>query len=74
MKISKKVICTALAVIMALSAVAVGGFTASAASLKAPKSVKSQNIVNGIKITWSKVKKAKSYQVFRGSKKIITTK
>ena len=74
MKISKKVICTALAVIMALSAVAVGGFTASAASLKAPKSVKSQNVVNGIKITWSKVKKAKSYQVFRGSKKVITTK
>lgn len=74
MKISKKVICTAMAVLMALSAVAVGGFTASAASLKAPKSVKAKNIVNGIKITWSKVKKAKSYQVFRGKKKITTTK
>ncbi|MGN1138218.1 MAG: fibronectin type III domain-containing protein, partial [Ruminococcus sp.] len=74
MKISKKVICTALAVIMALSAVAVGGFTVSAASVKAPKKVQSKNIVNGIKITWSKVSKADSYQVFRGSKKIATTK
>ncbi|MGN1129737.1 MAG: fibronectin type III domain-containing protein [Ruminococcus sp.] len=74
MKISKKVICTALAVLMALSAVAVGGFTVSAASVKAPKKVQSKNIVNGIKITWSKVSKADSYQVFRGSKKIATTK
>ena len=74
MKNSKKVICAALAAIMALSALAVGSFTASAATLKAPKTVKAQNGVNGMKIKWSKVSKADKYQVFRGSKKIITTK
>lgn len=74
MKFSKKIICSVMAVLIAVSAVAVSGVSASAASVKAPKKVTTKNIKNGIQIKWSKVSGATGYQVFRGSKKLITFK
>lgn len=74
MKVSKKVISASLAAVMAASTLAVGGISASAASVKAPKKVTVANEMKGIKVTWSKVSGAKKYYVYRGSKKIATTK
>lgn len=74
MKKSTKIISAALAAMMAASTAAVGSVAVSAAKVKKPAKVKAVNVSKGIKITWKKVKGAKKYQVFRGKKKITTTK
>ena len=74
MKKSTRIIGTALATMMVASTLAVGGVSASAASVKKPKSVKAKNTAKGIKITWKKVKGAKKYRVYRGKKKLTATK
>ncbi|MCH5202686.1 MAG: hypothetical protein J1F17_05710 [Oscillospiraceae bacterium] len=74
MKSSKKIVCAVLAVIMAVSSIALGSVSASAATAKAPKTVTVANAENGIKVTWSKVSKAKKYVVIRNKKKIATVK
>lgn len=74
MRITKKIISAALAVMMVASTTAVASFSASAATVKAPKSVSVVNKMKGVKITWSKVKGASKYNIYRGTKKIKTTK
>ena len=74
MKKSTRIIGTALATMMVASTLAVGGVSASAASVKKPTSVKAKNTAKGIKITWKKVKGAKKYRVYRGKKKLTATK
>ena len=74
MKKSTRIIGTALATMMVASTLAVGGVSASAASVKKPKSVTAKNTAKGIKITWKKVKGAKKYRVYRGKKKLTATK
>ena len=59
---------------MAASTLAVGSISVSAASVKKPTKVKAVNVTKGIKITWKKVKGAKKYRVYRGKKKLTTTK
>ncbi len=75
MKITKKLISTALATVMVASTLAVGGLTASAAAaVKKPTGVKVKNTQRALKVTWKKVKKATKYKVYRGSKVVKTTK
>jgi fibronectin type 3 domain-containing protein len=75
MKRSTRIISTSLAAMMAVSTLAVGTASVSAAAkVKKPTGVKAVNKAKGIKITWKKVKGAKKYQLFRGKKKITTTK
>lgn len=74
MKSSKKIVCAVLAVIMAVSSIALGSVSASAATAKAPKTVTVANAEKGIKVTWSKVSSAKKYEVLRNNKKIATVK
>lgn len=75
MKITKKLISTALATVMVASTLAVGGFTASAAAaVKKPTKVKVANTEHTLKVTWKKVKGATKYKVYRGGKLVATTK
>ncbi|MCH5298546.1 MAG: hypothetical protein J1E96_02165 [Ruminococcus sp.] len=76
MKITKKLISTALATVMVASTLAVGGFSASAAAakVKKPTGVKVKNQTHVLKVTWKKVKGATKYKVYRGSKVVATTK
>ena len=75
MKRSTRIISTSLAAMMAVSTLAVGTASVSAAAkVKKPTGVKAVNKAKGINITWKKVKGAKKYQLFRGKKKITTTK
>lgn len=75
MKITKKLISTALATVMVASTLAVGGFTASAAAaVKKPTGVKVTNTAHSLKVSWKKVKGATKYKVYRGSKVLKTTK
>ncbi len=62
-----------LAGIMAVS-LWTAGFSASAASLAKVKSLKAVNAAKGVKLTWKKVKGAKTYKVIRGKKVIKTVK
>lgn len=59
---------------MVASTMAIGGVSASAATLKAPKTVTAKNAAKGVKVTWSKVKGAKKYKVYRANKAIKTVK
>lgn len=74
MKMSKRLIGSAMAALMAASALAVGSVSASAASLKKPSSVKVVNNQKSVKVSWKKVKGATKYKVYRGGKLIKTTK
>lgn len=74
MKKSTRIVSTALAAMMVASTSAAVSVSVSAATVKKPAGVKAVNKKNGIKISWKKVKGAKKYQVFRGKKKITTTK
>ncbi|MEE3428679.1 MAG: hypothetical protein VZQ55_06910 [Ruminococcus sp.] len=75
MKKTTRIASVSLAAMMAVSTLAVGTASVSAAAkVKKPTGVKAVNLAKGIKITWKKVKGAKKYQVFRGKKKIKTTK
>ena len=74
MKKSTRIASIALAGMMVASTAAVSSVSVSAAKVKKPKGVKAVNLARGIKISWKKVKGATKYQVFRGKKKIKTTK
>lgn len=74
MKKSTRLTSLVLCAMMTVSAACAVSFSASAAKVKKPTGVKAANTASGIKITWKKVKGAKKYQVFRGKKKIKTTK
>lgn len=74
MKKTTRIASVSLAAMMAVSTLAVGTASVSAAKVKKPTKVKAVNQSKGIKITWKKVKGAKKYQLFRGKKKITTTK
>ena len=63
-----------MATLMVGSTMAVGAVSASAATVKKPASVKAANTSKGIKITWKKAKGAKKYQLYRGTKLVVTTK
>lgn len=67
----KKTISIGLSAVIAASVLMSGGVAASAASVKAPKSLKAVNTSTGVKLTWKKSKGAKKYVVKR---KISTAK
>lgn len=71
---TSKIISGALATVMVASTLAIGGVSASAATVKKPTKVKAVNVTKGIKISWKKVKGAKKYKVYRGKKAIKTVK
>lgn len=71
---TSKIISGALATVMVASTLAIGGVSASAATVKKPTKVKAVNTTSGIKITWKKVNGAKKYKVYRGKKVIKTVK
>ena len=74
MKITKKLISTALATVMVASTLAIGGFSASAAAaVKKPTGVKVENTTHTLKVSWKKVKGATKYKVYRGGKLVKTT-
>ncbi len=73
MKKITKIISTALAALTVVSTMSVAAISVSAATLKAPTSVKAENGEKSIKVSWKKVKGAKKYKVFRGKKAIKTT-
>ena len=68
MKTSKRFLSSVLAVLIVVSAMAIGGLTASAASLKAPKGLSVTNANHSLIIKWGKVSGAKGYQLYKGSK------
>ena len=72
MKTSKKIISSVLAVLIVVSAMAIGGFSASAASLKKPTGLKAVNDNHSINLSWSKVSGAKKYEIYRNSKLLKT--
>lgn len=72
MKTSKKIISSVLAVLIVVSAMAIGGFSASAASLKAPAKLTVTNANHSMILKWSKVSGAKQYQVYKGTKLMET--
>lgn len=72
MKTSKRIISSVLAVLVVVSAMVIGGYSASAASLKKPTGLKLQNADHSIIIKWNKVSGAKKYEVFRDNKLIKT--
>ncbi|MBQ5398957.1 MAG: hypothetical protein IIU14_05950 [Ruminococcus sp.] len=71
---TSKIISGALAAVMVASTLAIGGVSASAATVKKPAKVKAVNTKNSVKITWKKVKGAEKYKVYRGKKVIKTVK
>ncbi|MBQ7504394.1 MAG: hypothetical protein IJT79_03665 [Ruminococcus sp.] len=68
MKTSKKIISSVLAVIIVVSAMAISGFSASAATLKKPSGFKVTNANHSIYLQWNKVSGAKKYQIYKNSK------
>lgn len=72
MKTSKRIISSVLAVLIVASVLAIGGFSASAASLKAPKGLAVTNANHSLVLKWSKVSGAKKYQIYRGTKLLDT--
>ena len=73
MKVFKKVLCSVLAVLVIVSAMAIGSASVSAATLKAPKGVTAINTNIAIQVSWAKVSGAKSYELYRDNKLIGTT-
>jgi fibronectin type 3 domain-containing protein len=74
MKISKRIISTALATLMVGSTLAVGAISASAASVKKPTKVTAKNSQKTIAVSWKKVAGATKYKVYVGKKAVKTTK
>ncbi|MCR5652393.1 MAG: hypothetical protein K6F88_01175 [Ruminococcus sp.] len=72
MKTSKRILSSVLAAIIVISAMAIGGISASAASLKAPKGLTVTNANHSLVIKWGKVSGAKSYELYRGTKLLET--
>ena len=72
MKTTKKIISSVLAVLVVVSAMAIGGFSASAATLSAPKNFTVTNANHSFVLKWGKVSGAKQYQIYKGSKLMET--
>lgn len=72
MKLSKKIISSVLAVVIVVSAMAIGGLSASAASLKKPTGLSAKNTAHSIYLKWNKVSGAKKYQIYKNGKAFKT--